>query len=85
MIYATGFHPDAGALAGLAVFGVLLVGLVVFVVRFTIQLVRTGRRPPPRPARLDVPAAPALDDHADERGQGQGEAEDRAPEPEDER
>jgi hypothetical protein len=70
---------NSGAIAGFAGFGVLFVVLVVFVLRFVRQL---GRR---TPTGSDRAAAPTLDDHASDGGDRKGKAEDRAPEPKDQR
>jgi len=71
-----------GALAGFAGFAVLLLVLIVFVLRFARDLHR-GLRPGAR--RLDRAAAARLNDHADQRGDREREAEDRTPKSEDER
>jgi hypothetical protein len=68
---------NAGAIAGFAGCGVLLLVLLFFVLRFVRQL---NRQPP---QASDRAAAATLDDHAGDGGDRQGEAEDRAPEPED--
>ena len=73
---------NAGAIAGFAGFALLLAVLVFFVVRFARDL---GRGLAPGGRRLDRAAPPALDDDADDGGDGKGEAEDRAPKAEDER
>jgi len=74
-----------GAIVVFALFVLAMLVLAAFVIRFAAQQNRRTAERDDRQGSSDVPAAPTLDDDADDSRDGKDEPDDGGPEAEDER